>query len=115
MDVPTVGAAAAAGQQQQPVQPIPGAVPAAQTDAAQTGNRTDEKSLSPVVANLFSGKGQEHHANVNVSYRVESGRIVTVFTDPSTGKEISQVPTEMLVQLAQFFDKQSGVTLDKSA
>ena len=113
MDVPPVGAAAAAGQQQ-PAQPIAGAAPV-QTDTAQTGDRTDEKSLSPVVANLFSGKGQEHHANVNVSYRVESGRIVTVFTDPSTGKEITQVPSELLVQLAQFFDKQSGVTLDKSA
>jgi uncharacterized FlaG/YvyC family protein len=38
-----------------------------------------------------------------------------VMTDPKTGKEIAQVPAEVMVQIAQFFDKESGVTLDRSA
>jgi uncharacterized FlaG/YvyC family protein len=55
--------------------------------------------------------------SVNVSYRVEHNPdiVVMVMTDPKTGKEIAQVPAEVMVQIAQFFDKESGVTLDRSA
>jgi uncharacterized FlaG/YvyC family protein len=41
--------------------------------------------------------------------------IVTVFSDPQTGKEVAQFPAEIVVQIAQFFDSHSGVTLDRSA
>jgi hypothetical protein len=72
--------------------------------------------LSPIVAKLFSG-GVPAPLHVNVSYRVEHdpNMVITVFTDPATGQEIAQIPAEVMVQIAQFFDKQSGVTLDRSA
>jgi uncharacterized FlaG/YvyC family protein len=71
------------------------------------------------VAKIFgqSSGSAPHPVTVNVSYRVEHNPniIVTVFTDPKTGQEIAQVPAEVLIQIAQFFDKESGVTLDRSA
>lgn len=76
-------------------------------------------ALSPVVAKIFGSAGDSAAASytVNVSYRVEHDPniVVTVFTDPSTGREIAQVPAEVMIQIAQFFDKQSGVTLDRTA
>jgi hypothetical protein len=72
--------------------------------------------LSPIVAKILGGASSGEHT-VNVSYRVmhDPNIIVTVFTDPNTGVEIAQCPPEVLVQIAQFFDKQTGVTLDRSA
>ncbi|HEY9179931.1 MAG TPA: flagellar protein FlaG [Candidatus Baltobacteraceae bacterium] len=69
------------------------------------------------MAKIFAGGGIPKPVAVNVSYRVEHDPniIVTVFTDPTTGQEIAQIPPEVMVQIAQFFDKQSGVTLDRSA
>lgn len=83
--------------------------------AQQTAHK-DAGALSPVLARLF-GDGSSGQVSVSVSYRVEHdpNMIVTVFTDPQTGREISQIPAEAMVQIAQFFDKQSGVTLDESA
>ena len=74
-------------------------------------------SLSPTVAKLFANGGLPAPVTVNVSYRVEHdpNMVVTVFTDPDTGVEIAQVPAEVMVQFAQFFDKHSGITLDRSA
>jgi hypothetical protein len=77
----------------------------------------DSSSLSPTVAKLLANGGLPSPVTVNVSYRVEHdpNMVVTVFTDPKTGAEIAQVPAEVMVQFAQFFDKHSGVTLDRSA
>lgn len=114
MDVPAVAPAAAAEQQS-----APPAVASAQPAGAQSqpqGQAEEPKgTLSPVVAKLFSQGAILQPVTVNVSYRTENGAIVTVFSDPQTGKEITQVPAEVMVQIAQFFDKHSGVTLDKSA
>jgi hypothetical protein len=76
----------------------------------------DAGPLSPVVAKILAHGDVPKPVSVNVSYRVEHdpNMIVTVFTDPNTGAEIAQVPAEVMVQIAQFFDKQSGVTLDRS-
>lgn len=121
MDVPVV-APSAGGVQQQGAQPAVPAVPPEpqpQVPAGQSPQSSDDGkgSLSPVVAELFSQGAILQPTDVSVTYRVERNpdEIVTVFTDPVTGKEISQVPAEVLVQIAQFFDKHSGVTLDKSA
>lgn len=121
MDVPHVGAAEAAPQQTPPV--------AAPQSAPQGGGQPDQAlptvpdstknsgPLSSIVAKLFAEDGAVKSEAVNVSYRVEHDPniIVTVFTDPNTGQEIAQIPPEVMVQLAQFFDKESGVTLDRSA
>lgn len=122
MDVQTVGAAEATPQQTPPVASPQGGQPPAPQPVAQTSQHVDHTgensgALSSTVAKLFSEDGAEKSAAVNVSYRVEHDPniIVTVFTDPNTGQEIAQIPPEVMVQLAQFFDKQSGVTLDRSA
>jgi uncharacterized FlaG/YvyC family protein len=113
----TASAAPAAGAGV-PAASVPGA--AVQNAAANTqpaAPHDDRRPLSPLVAKLLAHDGVPNPVNVNVSYRVEHdpNMIVTVFTDPATGAEIAQVPAEVMVQIAQFFDKESGVTLDRSA
>ncbi len=114
MDVPSVAPAAAPEQQTASLAP---AVPTGgvSNNGDQQAQAPEPGTLSPVVANLFSQGAILQHVSVDVTYRVENGAIVTVFTDPTTGKEITQVPAEVMVQIAQFFDKHHGVTLDKSA
>lgn len=116
MDVQVVGTAEAAPQQAPPAS-APQAGGTTAHDAPTGAPQPDTtEALSPVVAKLFSGAVSQP-ASVHVSYRVEHdpNMIVTVFTDPATGREIAQIPAEVMVQIAQFFDKQSGVTLDRSA
>lgn len=118
MDVHAVGAAEATPQQTPPVA-VPAPQGGEQSQNATQGAPSGENSgpLTSVVAKLFAQDGAERSDSVTVSYRIEHDPniIVTVFTDPNTGQEIAQVPPEVMVQLAQFFDKQSGVTLDRSA
>jgi uncharacterized FlaG/YvyC family protein len=122
MDVQVV-ASVATGQQQGPEpQTAPAEAaqpqPPAQGEFQSAPGAQNTGALSPVVANLFAQHGGvAQPADVDVSYRVvhDPNMIVTVFTDPKTGEEIAQVPSEMMIQIAQFFDKQSGVTLDRSA
>lgn len=127
MDVqpaPNVGAIAAAADNVAPAQTaIVGATtgtssvaPDAASDAtnAVQTNTQQQPTLAPAVAKLF-GAANAGQAQLSVSYRVEGGDVVTVFTDPHTHKEIAQFPPELLLGLAQFFDQQSGVTFDKSA
>lgn len=122
MDVQVVGSAAADQQQSLPAalpQVSAAPVDAAGAQGAQPGAsaQDSQSALSAVAAKIFSGGGAAGAQNVNVSYRVEHqpDMVVLVFSDPHTGQEISQVPAESLIQLAQFFDKHSGVTLDKTA
>jgi uncharacterized FlaG/YvyC family protein len=74
-------------------------------------------SLIGAVAKLFGHPEDPKAVSLNVSYRVmhNPSEIVTVFSDPQTGKEVAQFPAEIVVQIAQFFDSHSGVTLDRSA
>jgi uncharacterized FlaG/YvyC family protein len=115
MDVPVVGAAPAAPQPTPPAGPLPADALTDQQGAA-AGSHQQSGALSPLVAKLLSG-GDPKPASVDVSYRVEHDPniIVTVFTDPATGEVIAQIPPEVMLQFAQFFDKHSGVTLDRSA
>lgn len=117
MDVRVVGAAEAAPQQTPPASAPEAGGSTAQGPLSPAPQQHEQSGvLSPVVAKLFSG-GIPQPLSVNVSYRVEHDPniIVTVFTDPSTGREIAQIPAEVMVQIAQFFDKHSGVTVDRSA
>ncbi len=98
---------------------------AAQTPAAAEGvvpvsqpqlptNDDSHAGIAPAIAKLFGGAISQP-SKLNVSYRVEGEDVVTVFTDPKTGKEVAQFPPELLLGLAKFFDQQSGVTFDKNA
>jgi uncharacterized FlaG/YvyC family protein len=74
--------------------------------------------IAAAIAKIFGTSSDPQQVHLSVSYRVVKGdpdEIVTVFTDSKTGREITQVPSEALIGLAQFFDQENGVTLDKSA
>ncbi len=108
-----VGTAAApnifAGQAADPASSSP--VPSGATGSAQ-----HESGIAPAIAKIFGSSGLPQPVNLNVSYRVlKNDEIVTVFTDPQTGKEVAQFPPEILIGLAQFFDQQQGVTFDRNA
>ena len=93
----------------------PAVVPSA--PAAQGADAHHEGSgIAPAIAKLYAPSGIMEPDDLNVSYRVLSDHeIVTVFTDPKTGKEVTQVPSEALIGLAEFFDQQHGVTFDQTA
>lgn len=92
------------------------AAPISDAPAAPAGQAQHDSTLTPAIAKLFAPTGIVDAGDLNVSYRVlNDHEIVTVFTDPKTGKEVTQVPSEALIGLAQFFDQHQGVTFDKSA
>lgn len=79
---------------------------------------TQPTTLAPAIAKLFGSSSNPEPIPLNVSYRIlkgNLGEIVTVFTDPKSGKEVAQFPPEILIGLATFFDQESGVTLDTNA
>ncbi len=112
MDVQGVAAAAVLQQTPPAAVPYAGTAQSEQFAAAPNGD-----ALAPVIAKIFSQGHPAQPVTVDVRYRVEHdpNMIVMVFTDPHTGEEIAQVPSEMVVQMAQFFDKHSGVALDRNA
>lgn len=118
MDVQAVAAVATSQPQEAPAPAASSGAAAVSSSQAPQGAQphADPGVLSPVVAKILAQGGTSQPVSVNVSYRVEHdpNMIVTVFTDPHTGAEIAQVPAEVMIQIAQFFDKQSGVTLDRS-
>lgn len=85
-----------------------------QSNTQSSESHQDHSTLAPAVAKLFSA-GNAAPQQLSISYRIEGRDVVTVFTDPSTHKEVAQFPPELLLGLAQFFDQQSGITFDKSA
>ena len=110
----STGAAAPPPQTQPQAAAAPSTPPPGTQDAssqAAPAQGSSEKTLAHTVGDLF---GASSH-NVHVSYRIEKpDEIVTVFTDAS-GHEITQVPSEAMIQIAQFFDTQTGVTVDRNA
>jgi hypothetical protein len=118
MDVQAVATVATSQPQEAaaPTAPAGGAAVSSAQAPQAAAPHADPGVLSPVVAKILAQGNTPQPVTVNVSYRVEHDpdMIVTVFTDPHTGAEIAQVPAEVMIQIAQFFDKQSGVTLDRS-
>ena len=95
------------------VSEAPSAAPA---QVAAPESPQERAGIAPAIAKLYSPAGIVEPGDLNVSYRVLSDHeIVTVFTDPKTGKEVTQVPSEALIGLAEFFDQQNGVTFDRTA
>lgn len=86
--------------------------------AVQTTQPQPHNTLAPAVAKIFAPPSVQEPAPLDVSYRILKGglgEIVTVFTNPETGREVAQFPPEILIGLATFFDQQSGATLDTNA
>jgi hypothetical protein len=137
MDVSATGPAAAAAVPQANVEAVADtaaapaqntanlAAPTASAPVQDAGSHSGEpappvgnhSALAPAVAKLFALPSVPEPIRLDVSYRVERDPnvIVTVFTDPKTGREVAQFPPEALVTLAQFFDQPRGATLDQSA
>jgi len=91
-----------------------GAQPQAQTPPSTQHPAT----LASPIAKIFGSGDNPQPVPLNVSYRVVKGNlgeIVTIFTDPKTGKEVAQFPPDVLLSIAQFFDQQTGATLDQNA
>jgi len=109
-----VATPAAVSQSPEP-QSAPSAPAPQQTQAPQ---QNSHQTIAPAIAKLFGGGSSPQPISLNVSYRIlkgDLGEIVTVFTDPKSGKEVAQFPPEILIGLASFFDQESGVTLDTNA
>jgi hypothetical protein len=137
MDVSATGTASAAAAAQVSVDTVTGTIapapaapaqaaapaPALSSDAAQTNIPSDgppasaRDGIAPAIAKLFGTSATPDPIRLDVSYRVlrDPNQIVTVFSDPKTGEEVAQFPPELLINLAQFFDQQRGVTLDADA
>ncbi len=94
---------------------VPSTAPAsAPQDQAQPAAH-DQRPLSSTIGKLF-GEAGEHQDGVQISYRSGGpNEIVTVFTDSTSGKEIAQFPSQLLIDMATIFDQHSGVTLDRNA
>lgn len=103
------------------VQPVPTSQPQTQSQSSQPEPLSDssgsQRTLAPAIAKLFAIPAASPPISLDVSYRVERDPnvIVTVFTNPKTGQEVAQIPPEVLIQISQFFDQPTGVTLDKNA
>ncbi|HEY8298780.1 MAG TPA: hypothetical protein VIG32_12255 [Candidatus Baltobacteraceae bacterium] len=102
--------------------PVAEAAPAAPSTAAGVATAPPPDpthksgTLLETVAKLFGKPEHPLSAGLDVSYRVSHNpsQVVTVFSDPQTGKEVAQFPAEIVIQIAEFFDKHSGVALDSS-
>ncbi|HEY8312726.1 MAG TPA: hypothetical protein VIG51_01015 [Candidatus Baltobacteraceae bacterium] len=83
---------------------------------SQDPKQPENVPMIDAIAKIFGDPGQPHSVSLNVSYRVthNPNDIVTVFSDPKTGQEVAQFPAEIVIQMAEFFDKYSGITLDSS-
>ena len=114
--LPNSGAAVVQGQADPAIKAAAaaGAVPA-QAEQGADAHAQQPGGIAPVVAKIFGNEGIPHPVTLNVSYRIDGKEIVTVFSDPKSGKEIAQFPSELMIKLAEFFDKSHGATLDKSA
>lgn len=103
----------------QAVAPAPARAPhptvALPAHAAADTNNPEPGALTTAISRLLGQAHGPQPTSLNVSYRVEHREIVTVFSDPKTGKEVAQFPPELLIQMAVFFDKHNGVTLDRNA
>lgn len=79
-----------------------------------TGKNAPTLKLPQEIAKVFTGGLS---SNVTVSFEVvhNPNEIVTVFKNSQTGEVITQVPSEIMIRMAEFFDQVAGVVLDKSA
>lgn len=92
----------------------PPASPGTPPQAQQSAPAEHSLQLPHDVARVFTGGASSH---VTISFQVahSPNEIVTVFKNSQTGEEITQVPSEIMIKIAEFFDQVAGVLLDKTA
>jgi uncharacterized FlaG/YvyC family protein len=85
--------------------------------SASTGTSSDNATLADTLGSfLGTGSQSSAPASTSVSYRIEKpDEIVTVISDHTTGREIAQFPTQTMIDIAQFFATEQGVTFDRNA
>ncbi len=112
---PTGGTTAqAGGPPAPPVQVL--SIPQVGSDTAtgSSGQPAGTLHLPQEIAKIFTG-GSSSHVSISFQVAHNPNEIVTVFKNTYTGEVITQVPSEIMIKMAEFFDQVAGVVLDKSA
>ncbi|MFN2462009.1 MAG: hypothetical protein ABR591_15230 [Candidatus Velthaea sp.] len=74
-----------------------------------------EANLHETIAHVFGGGSGQRNVEVNLRVAKHPDEIIAVFRDATTGEVISQVPTETIVRLAEFFEQEaSGALFDRN-
>jgi hypothetical protein len=81
-----------------------------------TNGSTDFTNTASQIFGSGNASSSAAANDVTVSIRVaqDPNQIITVFRD-AEGNVIQQVPSEVVVRLAEFFDQQLGALLDRNA
>jgi len=87
--------------------------------AASTDTSSKNTTLADTLGSFLGSGSQSSGASspqTSVSYRIEKpDEIVTIISDHTTGREIAQFPTQTMIDIAQFFATEQGVTFDRNA
>jgi len=94
-------------------------LPANQEAAKRDGNA--EKSvqilssadLSELATDVQKNIDIIHNVSLQFSVNRDSGRIMVIVTDETTGKVIREIPPEEMVRFAEKFDEMVGMIFDK--
>jgi flagellar protein FlaG len=78
--------------------------------AVQTPNLTE---LSELASDVQKNMNIIHNVNLQFSVNKESGRVMVIVTDETTGKVIREIPPEEIVKFAEKFDEMVGMIFDK--
>ena len=69
--------------------------------------------LSELAADTQKNMNIIHNVNLQFSVNKESGRVMVIVTDETTGKVIREIPPEEIVKFAEKFDEMVGMIFDK--
>ncbi len=69
--------------------------------------------LSELASDVQKNMNIIHNVNLQFSVNKDSGRIMVIVTDETTGKVIREIPPEEIVRFAEKFDEMVGMIFDK--
>lgn len=69
--------------------------------------------LSELASDVQNNMNIIHNVNLQFSVNKDSGRIMVIVTDETTGKVIREIPPEEIVRFAEKFDEMVGMIFDK--
>ena len=69
--------------------------------------------LSDLASDVQKNMNIIHSVNLQFSVNKDSGRIMVIVTDETTGKVIREIPPEEIVRFAEKFDEMVGMIFDK--
>jgi uncharacterized FlaG/YvyC family protein len=84
------------------------------SSSATAPNENGAHAFAQTASQLFSGTPSSGDVTVSIRVAQHPEEIVTIFRD-AHGNVIQQVPSEVVVRLAEFFDQQLGSLLDRNA